>query len=310
MIASLCLVLGGALLVSTALAQATAQRRILAGRLARLRVPTPMSIMAPLAPLDRSVGQDRLKGFFCYGLKQTWGVKRSGPTLLLIAALVSVAVFGLTLALRLAPWLGVPLALIAGYGACRLLIKAEQRRVELLFTEHFPGALDTIVRVLRAGLPVASAIRAVTEEAPPAVAQVFAELADQLDIGVSMSDALASATSRVHLSDFRFFTVSVALQHATGGNLAGTLETLIDIIRRRRGVRLKVKALTAEVRMSSYILGAVPFLVLGGLSFIAPGYLTPLFHDPRGKLILALGAFNLVAGFLTMRALMRRAALD
>ena len=310
MIASLCLVLGGAVLVAASLAQATSQRRILAGRMARLRFAAPTSITAPQETLDRASDQDRLRRFFSYGLKQTWGVRRSGSTLLVVAAVASIVAFALALPFGLAPWLSVPLALLVGYGVCRLLIAAEQRRVELLFVEHFPGALDTIVRVLRAGLPIPAAIRAVTEEAPEAVSRVFVELADQLDIGVSMSDALANATSRVHLSDFRFFTVSVALQHATGGNLASTLETLIDIIRRRRGVRLKVKALTAEVRMSAFILAALPFLILIGLSFIVPSYLTPLFHDPRGKLILAVGAFNLGAGFLTMRMLMRRAALD
>ena len=308
-LASLCLVVGGGLLVSSAAVAAAANRRVIAGRVSRLHVPAAASVLKP-AELDRSAGRDRLRQAFTYGMKQNWGVRRSGATLLVVAMLAALAAAAAGMALSLPIWLAAPLGLVAGCGLSRLLANSEQRRAEVQFTEHFPGALDTVVRVLRAGLPISAAIRAVTEEAPESVAQIFGEMADQLDIGVSMSDALAYATQRVHIGDFRFFTVSVALQHATGGNLASTLETLTDIIRRRRGVRLKVKALTAEVRMSSYILGAVPLLVLAGLSVVAPTYLSPLFHDPRGKLILIGAATNLAAGFFTMRALMRRAALD
>jgi len=310
-LAAVFLVLGGGLLVASAVTQTVGRRRMISSRLAGLRVEMrPTLLIHDAESLDRPQDRDRLRQFLTWGMKQTWGVKRTGATLAIIAALTASALLALQLAISTPLWVAVPLALALGYGICRFLVLGEQRRCEARFLEYFPTALDNVVRVLRAGLPTTAAIRAVAEEAPAAVAEVFAEMADQLDIGVSVAGVLAHAGGRIQLSDFRFFTASVALQHGTGGNLASTLETLTEIIRRRRGVRLKVRALTAEVRMSSYVLGAVPVVVLAGLAVVVPQYLTPLFHDPRGKLILGIAACNLAAGFFTMRVLMRRAALD
>jgi tight adherence protein B len=136
---------------------------------------------------------------------------------------------------------------------------------------------------------------------------VFKDLADQVEIGIPFEDALTAAAERIGLPDFRFFSVAVVLQRATGGNLASTLELLSDIMRKRRAVRLKAQATTAEVRVSAYILGSMPFLVTGVLLLIQPGYLTPLVTDPRGKFILLAAAAMLTLGFLTMRRMMRRA---
>ena len=90
--------------------------------------------------------------------------------------------------------------------------------------------------------------------------------------------------------------MAVALQYATGGNLTATLEILFDIIRKRRATRLKAKAATGEIRITAYTLGGIPILTTGALFVIQPGYLTPLWTDPRGHLIIAMaGAFLLLA---------------
>jgi tight adherence protein B len=130
-------------------------------------------------------------------------------------------------------------------------------------------------------------------------------VANQIEIGAPIEEALDAASQQIALADFRFFTVAVALQHATGGNLAATLEILSDIIRRRRGVRLKAKATTAEIRVSAYVLGSLPILIVGALLLIQPGYLTPLFHDPRGHLIIAVAAGLLLLAAVSMRQMMR-----
>jgi tight adherence protein B len=95
------------------------------------------------------------------------------------------------------------------------------------------------------------------------------------------------------------------LQHATGGNLAATLEILSDIVRRRRAVRLKAKAATSEIRVTAYVVGALPFLIVGALLLVQPGYLTPLFADPRGQVILSIAVGLLLLCGVTMRQLMR-----
>ncbi len=170
--------------------------------------------------------------------------------------------------------------------------------------EAFPDTIDMVIRMLRAGVPITGAVRSVGEEAPPPVNELFANLADQMAIGITFEDALAKAGQRVGLPDFRFFVVAVSLQRATGGNLATTLDILSDIMRKRRAMRMKARATTGEVRMSAYVLGAIPFLVIGGLLVITPNYLEPLIDDPRGNVIIAMAVGSLVIGFGIIRHMM------
>ena len=173
------------------------------------------------------------------------------------------------------------------------------------FSDLFPDALDAIGRMLRAGLPISAAVQAVSAESPPPVNAVFAMVADQMGIGVPIDEALDVSSRYIGMPDFRFFTVAVVLQHMTGGNLAGTLGILSEIVRKRRAVRLKAGATTAEIRVSAYVLGGLPFFILGALLIVQPGYLTPLFVDPRGHVILAIAGGLLLMGGLTMRQMMR-----
>lgn len=302
------LFLGGSLLVVLARLEPHGERRRLARRIALAQAHLDDAPAAPSRAPRRARLDELAMRIFGVGLDQTWGVKSSGAALFGLALLgVLAAVIAGGVLLR-APAPGVlAMALVAGFAAPRLLLSIEQRRAEVAFLENFPSAVDMIIRMLRAGLPVSAAIRAVADEAPGAVGQAFRTLGDQIQIGVSLGEALALAAKRIRLTDFRFFCASVALQQATGGNLANTLETLSEIIRKRRAMRLKAKALTSEVRMSSYVLAAIPLLVLGALMFLSPAYLWPLLHDPRGRLILGAAGLGLGLGFLTMRQMMNRA---
>jgi len=197
-----------------------------------------------------------------------------------------------------------PLCLVATFLAPRTLLKHQQTGADKEFTEVFPDAIDMVIRMLRAGLPVGAAVRSVGEEAPPPVNEIFTSLADQMAIGISFEDALTDAGETVGLSDFKFFAVAISLQRATGGNLATTLDILSDLMRKRRAVRMKARATTGEVRMSAYILAAIPFLVIGGLLIMTPDYLNPLIHDPRGKVIIAVAVASLVSGFAIIRQMM------
>jgi tight adherence protein B len=257
---------------------------------------------------DRRLRTERaLFGFFTWGLERTWGVKATGFSLLALSIAAAATSIVAAVLLSAPSWSLAPLALVVALGAPRVLLSFEQRRAELAFLEDFPNAVDMIIRMLRAGLPVTAAIRTVAAEAPGAVGRAYQTIGDQIEIGMTLGDALGIAGQRIQLADFRFFCVSVTLQQSTGGNLASTLETLSEIIRKRRAMRLKAKALSSEVRMSSYVLGAMPVLILGALMFLSPGYLAPLIEQTRGRLILGGAALNLSLGFVIMRQMMRRA---
>jgi tight adherence protein B len=260
---------------------------------------------APGAP---QLAAERLRRIVSLGLSHTWGTRTNAVTLVLLAALAAIIVWMLMgPLLHFSTWIALPAALAAFVLLPRFLLIREQTKAENAFTNLFPDAVDMGVRMLRAGLPITSAVRAIGEEAAPPVNGVFKTLADQVEIGIPFEEALAATGQEVGLPDFRFFSVAVALQRATGGNLASTLDILSDIMRKRRAVRLKAQATTAEVRVSAYILGAIPFLVTGILLLIQPGYLAPLLTDSRGKFIIGAAAGMLLVGFLTMRRMMRRA---
>ena len=242
------------------------------------------------------------------GMPYRWGM-RAGPLLLILVALGGggIAWLMLHVLFHVSLWIALPLTAAAFFFTPRQILKHQQDVAEQKFLNLFPDAIDMVVRMVRAGLPVMAAIRTIGDEAPEPVNAVFAGLADQVDIGILFDEALVQAGERVGLADFRFFAVAVSLQHTTGGNIAATLDILADIIRKRRAARLRAKSTTGEVRVSAFILGSLPFVVITGLLIMSPGYLAPLITDPRGNAIVGAAIISLGLGFLTMRQMMRRA---
>jgi tight adherence protein B len=246
-----------------------------------------------------------IRRLFTLGIARRWAMRINSLALLAIAALGAALAWMLThSALQFPYWIAVP-ATVGGFMlAPRVVLNRQQRRTEQQFMMVFPDAIDMIIRMLRAGLPITAATRTVGNEAPAPIDGVFRRIADQVDIGIPFDTALAAAGESIGLPDFRFFAVAVALQRDTGGNLAATLDILADIIRKRRTVRLRAQAATGEIRMSAYILGALPFLVTGTFLVISPGYLTPLATDPRGHIIVGVAILGLALAYLTMRRML------
>jgi len=263
---------------------------------------------ASSALLVRSAWIDEaVRRAFCIGVRYRWGMRTRGVVLLGIAA-TSVGITWLLVYQLLghATWLAAPLGALAFFMVPRLLLLRQQRRAERQFMELFPNAIDMLIRMLRAGLPITSAVHSIGVESPRPFGTLFASIARQVDIGVPFEKALDSMSKQIGLPDFRFFSVAITLQHATGGNLAATLEILSDIIRRRRAVRLKAIAATGEVRVSAYVLGGLPIVTIGALLLLQPDYVAPLLYDNRGKYILATAVGLLMLAFVTMRLMMRR----
>jgi tight adherence protein B len=249
---------------------------------------------------------ERLRSFFTFGSGRTWGMT-SGVTRILLTMFAAAAIAWAATALGLGvpQWLAALIALAAAYVVPRVLLRRQQANAERAFTDVFPDAVISVARMLRAGLPVTTAVRTLGTEGLPPVNTVFATMADQVALGTPIDEALDISSRQVGLADFRFFAVAVVLQHATGGNLAATLEVLSDIVRKRRAMRLKAQATTAEIRMSAYVLGSMPFLILGALLLIQPDYLAPLFVDPRGQIILGIAGCGILLAGVTMRQMMR-----
>ncbi len=243
---------------------------------------------------------------FTIGIKRTWAMRCGTLTLLLTASTSACVIWILAHSFfGASSWLSILASLLALFFVPRLILSAQQSRAERRFTDEFPNALDTVSRMIRAGLPITAAMQTVAIESKPPISDAFGAISDRAKIGVPLKDALDESSKRVGLPDFSFFSVAVSLQYASGGNLTQTLEILSDIVRKRRAMRLKAIASTGEIRITAYTLGALPIFTTGALLVTNPGYLVPLWSDPRGHYILgAAGALFLLA-ILSMRIMAR-----
>jgi tight adherence protein B len=182
------------------------------------------------------------------------------------------------------------------HAAVNYLIKRRENQ----FTTRFPEGLDVLVRGLRAGLPIAESIVNARSEVPEPVRTIYGHIADGINLGQNLEDAIAESAKVIDTPELKFFSVSLSVQRETGGNLAETLANLADILRRRRQMRLKVKAMSSEARASAYILGSLPFIMFGLIFFVNTGYAMELFTDPRGMVLVGVGAGMMMTGIFVM----------
>jgi len=232
---------------------------------------------------------------------------RIAPLPLLGIAIIAGAATGF---LALAADFGAPLATAVGATATIVapitLLNVAQSRYQRKFLDAFPDALDIIVRAVRAGLPAVEAMEVVTRESGPPVDAEFRRMLAEMRIGTELEEALEQAAGRVRISDFRFFVVSLVLQRQTGGGIADTLANLSSIIRQRKALRQKARAMTAEAQASAAVMAATPFVAGGALFLINRDLMSSLFLDPRGRFMLGVAVICLISGIVTMKALIRK----
>ena len=173
------------------------------------------------------------------------------------------------------------------------------------FSAHFPEAIALMVRGIKSGLPVTETFNIVANETPAPVGTEFRQISDQIRLGHPVDQALWDAAKRVGTPELKFLVVTLSIQRETGGNLAETLENLDNILRRRRQMRLKVRAMSSEARASAMIIGSLPFVMMGVLSFVSPEYISLLFTTDRGNHMLMAAAGSMTFGIGIMTKMVR-----
>lgn len=173
------------------------------------------------------------------------------------------------------------------------------------FLAKFPESMDLMVRGLKSGLPVSETIKTVGTEMEDPIGIEFKRIVSDLSLGRAMEEALWRCADRIGVPEFRFFVVCISVQRETGGNLGETLENLSDILRKRRAAKLKVRALSAEARFSALLIGSLPFIMLGILYLVNPGYISTLWTDNRGIVMLTIGGLWMATGFAVMAKMIR-----
>lgn len=228
-----------------------------------------------------------------------------GEYVLINVVLVAAATYGFHSLLKLA-WSSSILGGIAvGLGVPHLAISLIIRRRVDKFVELFPEAIDLIIRGLKSGLPVPESIKVVGEELADPVGVEFRTIAHSMKLGGTLEDALWAAAKRVAVPEFRFFVISLSVQRETGGNLTETLENLSDILRKRRAMKGKIRAMSSEAKTSAMILGSLPFIMFGLILMMNPGYVGQLFTDPRGVMMVVAGIVSLLIGIGIMMKMIK-----
>jgi len=196
------------------------------------------------------------------------------------------------LALLLAAVLG---ALPTGY-----LYRLKNQRMAM-FERQLPEALELVSRALRAGHALSVGLKIVGDEAADPVGQEFRRVFDEVSMGVALPQALQNLTERVKSVDVKFFVTSVMVQRETGGNLAEIIDSLARLIRQRFELQLKVKALSAEGRLSAVILLGLPIFIGLVLYKTSSDYMGLLFSDPIGQKLATGGSVMMVLGAIVMK---------
>jgi tight adherence protein B len=201
-----------------------------------------------------------------------------------------------------------PPALGAGAVAAALpwLWLERQRSVRLRRLEQqLPLALDLMSRALRAGHALPTAVRMVGEEMSDPIAREFRQLADATSFGMGLAEAMARLGRRVPLEDIRYFVTAVLIQRETGGNLAELLDNIAAIVRARLKLLGQVRTLSAEGRISAWILGLLPFGTGTVLYRLNPEFMAFLWTDPQGQRLACFALGAMVVGVFWMRRIIR-----
>jgi tight adherence protein B len=220
--------------------------------------------------------------------------------LLIVIGFTAVVAFAATYALRNSL---LQAALAAAFSATLLpyfVLRLLRGRRQKKFSAQFPDALDTIVRSLRAGHPVPTAIAMVGRELPDPVGSEFGVVADEITYGADLETAMRNLDDRVGYEDLPLFVTAVGIQSSTGGNLGEILDNLSSVIRQRFKMRRKIRALAAEGRASALILSALPIGLFFVVQITSPEFYAAVWHENLTKVLLGGGTAWMLIGNLIM----------
>lgn len=187
-----------------------------------------------------------------------------------------------------------------------LLYLQNQRSRRLTRLEkQLPEALDLVTRALRAGHSFASGIQMIGEEMAEPIAGEFRMVADEVNFGVSLQQALTNLGERVPLTDLRYFVVSVLIQRDSGDNLTEVLGNLSRLIRERLKLLARVRVLSSEGRLSAWILGLMPFALAALMNVFNPEFMSPLWTDPIGQTVIKYMLLVMLVGVVLLRKIVK-----
>jgi tight adherence protein B len=192
-------------------------------------------------------------------------------------------------------------AFAAGFGLPRWILGFLKGRREKKFTGEFANAIDVVVRSVRSGLPTTEALRIVARESPEPVGGEFNKLVEGLKVGVTIEQGCKRMYESMPTAEVSFFGIVMTIQQKSGGNLSEALSNLSGVLRDRKRLAGKIKAMSSEAKASAAIIGSLPPAVMGIVYATTPAYIRLLFTERTGNLILAGCAIWMGVGIFVMR---------
>jgi len=229
------------------------------------------------------------------------GLSWSKQQFILISAAIGCGLF--LVALVLGPGLlpAVATAFAGAFGVPRWLLSYLKKRREQKFLDGFPDAVDIIVRGVKAGLPLLDCMKMITLEAPEPIKSEFRVIVDTQAVGMPLGEACGKLYERTPVAEANFFAIVVGIQQKAGGNLSEALGNLSRVLRDRKKMKAKIRAMSQEAKASAAIIGALPIAVMTLVYLTSHDYITLLFTDPLGHLMLAASAIWMTIGVLVMK---------
>lgn len=191
----------------------------------------------------------------------------------------------------------IPAGLLLPKMVLNFLINRRRKK----FTSLFAQAVDVIVRGIQSGLPVNECLVIIAREMPDPVGYEFRQITEGQKIGLTLDEALNRALERVPTADFRFFGIVLNIQQQTGGNLAETLGNLSGVLRDRKKMADKVRAMSSEAKSTAMIIGSLPFIMGLLIYATSPDYIMHLFTDPMGHMLIGAGIVLMSTGSFIMK---------
>jgi len=188
-----------------------------------------------------------------------------------------------------------------GFGLPRWLLSFLKKRREKAFLAALPDAVDVIVRGIKAGLPLFESIKVVAADAPEPLRSEFSAIIDTQAIGMPLGEACARLYERMPVPEANFFGIVVAIQQKSGGNLSEALGNLSKVLRDRKKMSEKIQAMSMEAKASAGIIGSLPPIVMILVYMTTPGYISLLWTEPTGQLMLVCCIIWMSIGIMVMK---------
>jgi len=229
------------------------------------------------------------------------GLMWSKRQFFLISAGIAVGMFLLGILTGAGLLVGAALAFTGAFGIPRWLLSYLKKRREAKFLNSFPDAIDIIVRGAKTGLPLLDCLKIISLEAQEPVRSEFRTIVESQAVGLPLGEACGKLYERMPLAEANFFGIVVTVQQRAGGNISEALGNLSRVLRDRKKMKAKIKAMAQEAKASATIIGVLPIAVMTLVYLTSPDYISLLWTEPLGRVMLGASACWMSMGVWVMK---------